>query len=382
MSPGLYNLWWRLATQDRSASWSDALLSAVLRAASVGYQAVVAGRNAAYDGGLIKPTRLSCPVISIGNVTVGGSGKTACVELVTKHLTAMGRRVAILSRGYGGPPGPYALRWASGRLVVDSPDRRQRSVDELADEPRMLAARLDGVPVVVGARRSETGRWAIKMWQPHVIVLDDGFQHRPLHRDCDIVLLPARMPPAGWALLPRGPMREPLSSLTRAQIMILTKADQVEGTALEALRECIRAVNPQAALLTAVHEPTDVLDGGSGALEPLARLEGKQVGLVSSVGDPESVEQTVRQCGAQIAWHRSFPDHHAYTADDVAAVWDQVEAQRPDALLTTEKDWVRLRQCLVASGQWPVPCWIIRVRMRILSGADALHDRLARVCSG
>ena len=338
------------------------------------YGAAVAARNAAYDHQWLKQARLPARVVSVGNVTVGGAGKTACIELIAKKLTADGRRVAILSRGYGGLRRAYWLRVEGGRLCVNGD--ALAAADGLADEPQLLALSVEGTPVVVGADRARTGAWAVKQFRPDVLLLDDGFQHRRLHRDCDVVLVHARMPLGGWALLPRGPMREPLSALQRAQVVVMTKVDEAWETSA-ALAERLRSFNRHAVLATAVHEPTAVVDTSSGERHEPRRLAGRRVGLLSSIGDPDGFEATVKRLHATILWHRAFPDHHRYTQADVAWVLDEANRTRPDVVLTTQKDHVRLRPWTTDQGPGTVPLWVLGVRMRIVSGEAELDARLA-----
>jgi tetraacyldisaccharide 4'-kinase len=373
MRRSLHDAWWRLATGP-TRSPADWLVRTVLDGASVVYGAGVGLRNAAYDRGVIPQTRLTCPVVSVGNLSVGGTGKTSCVEFLAQTLTGMDKRACILSRGYGGSDKrPYILRQVGGQLDITGhrvPD------DELPDEPQLLAWHLADVPVVVGARRSTTGRLAVSTFHPDVILLDDGFQHRRLARDCEIVLVNARMPLSGWPLLPRGPMREPLASLRRADILIITKVDQAMESAA-ALRERLRALAPQAAVATAIHEPTDLEEPLRGERLPLDRITRGRVSLLSSIGDPEGFEQTVRQLGATILAHQAFPDHHRYRSYEWQEALQRASVLGVDAIVTTEKDLVRLRPWLRSVDPGRISVWVLRVRMRLLSGADTLHARLA-----
>jgi len=341
------------------------------------YQAAVTLRNTAYDRGWVKPVTLPCRVVSVGNLTVGGTGKTTCVELLAKKFMAQGRQVAVLSRGYGGRRRPYWLRMEGGQVLLDG---RAGAVDDgLADEPQLLAAHLAGTPIVVGPRRKETGRWAWDLFHSEVMILDDGLQHRQVHRDLEVVVVHARMPLGGWALLPRGPMREPLSALARAHIIMLTKADEAFET-IAAMRERLQAIAPEAVVVTTAHEPAALVDAQSGQQESLKRLEGMRVALVSSIGDPAGFESTIRRLHATIGWHAAFPDHHRYRAADWTAICARATAHRPEALITTEKDWVRLRPIVAAHGSWSRPLWVLNVRMHILEGEASLDDRLAGVC--
>ena len=372
MWQSLHDAWWRLATRNHPQSFPEALACFLLQSGSVAYRAAVALRNAAYDRGWTRQAALPCRVVSVGNVTVGGTGKTACVELVARKLAAQGTRVAVLSRGYGGARGEYWLRWEQGRLAVHG---RAAEAGGLADEPQLLAQHLEGIPVLVGPRRDRTGRRACEELAAQAVILDDGFQHRRLRRDCEIVLVHARMPLSGWALLPRGPMREPLESLSRADIIVLTKADEALDV-VGALGERLRAFNPEALIVTASHEPVSVIAPLIDEQQP-PRLAGRRVALVSSIGDPAGFEATVRRLQATVVSHRIFPDHHVYHRPEWEAVCEATRATRPEAVLTTEKDWVRLRG--VVGHEAPVPVWVLRIEMKLLTGEALFDARLAGV---
>ena len=373
MWQSFHDAWWRLATRSQPHSFSNALASRVLQTGSIAYQAAVSLRNLAYDRGWARQVRLPCQVVSVGNLTVGGTGKTACVALIARKLRVMGQRVAVLSRGYGGARRHYWLRSEAGRLMVNG---EATNADGLADEPQLLASQLEGVPVLVGPRRELTGELACRKFHVDAVILDDGFQHRRLSRDCDIALVHARTPLGGWALLPRGPMREPMASLKRAHVLMVTKADEALET-LAALRERLRSFNPEAALVTAVHEPSRLIDGVSGEHSAPSRLHGLRVGLVSSIGDPAGFEATVRRLDAVVLWALAFPDHHRYQGGDWARIVEMAHQSRPDAVLTTEKDWVRLQRWTMDERRMTVPLWILGIEMKILDGEDALDARLA-----
>ncbi len=376
MYQALHDAWWRLATQSQPRSVTQALACGTLQMGSAAYRAVVTLRNAAYDRRWIASVRLPCRVVSVGNLTVGGTGKTTCVELITSKLAGRGHRVAILSRGYGGSRRTYLLQWDGRQLLVNG--EAAPSPNGLADEPQLLARHLGGIPVIVGARRDHTGRMACETMRVETLVLDDGFQHRRVQRDCDVVLVQARMPLGGWALLPRGPMREPLASLTRAHVVIVTKADEALQT-LGALCERLRALNPEADILTASHEPTALEDPWTQAQQDPAQLGGLRVGVLSSIGDPEGFEATVRRMHATVAWHRAFPDHHVYRSAHWASICAQATQTRVDMVVTTEKDWIRLQAQARSASPPAVPLRLMRIRMKLLSGEEALDARLAGV---
>ena len=354
MWQSIHDAWWRLATLDRPHSFPDALACRLLDAGAAAFKSASALRNLAYDRGWARSVRLPCRVVSIGNLTVGGTGKTACVELIASKLARLGRHPAVLSRGYGGSRGGYWVRWERGRLAIHPSGQAAHSPAVVADEPQLLAAHLPGTPVVVGARRDEAGRFACSQLNADTLVLDDGFQHRRLARDFDIVLINARMPLSGWPVLPRGPMREPLTSLRRAHALIITKADESLET-IGALGERLKAFNRDAALASASHAPVSLTDPLSGRSEPLKRLDGARVALLSSIGDPAGFEATVRRLHAEIAWHRQFPDHHVYRPEDWQAVASAAASGAPAAIVTTEKDWVRLEPAVRGGPSAPVP---------------------------
>lgn len=343
------------------------------------YGAGVALKNQAYDRGWLRQARLPCPVISVGNLSLGGTGKTACVEYLAAKLTRQGLRVCVLSRGYGArSTSPYWLVERQGRLLVNG--EPAASPDGLADEPQLLARHVSGVPVVVGSRREQTGLMAYEELHAEVVLLDDGFQHRQVFRNLDIVLVNARMPLSGEHLFPRGPMREPLESLVRAHVIIVTKADQSLDM-VAALQEQLKRFAPQALIAMAIHEPEGLRDWHTDEAVPLERVNGHRIALLSSIGDPEGFEQTVKQLGASVVSHAAYPDHHRYQPSE----WDEVvrtaHASRADALVTTEKDLIRLAGFNDEGSGPSVPVWVLKIRMRMLSGEPALDDRLAGVCA-
>jgi tetraacyldisaccharide 4'-kinase len=292
---------------------------------------------------------LDAAVVSVGNLTAGGTGKTPMVALVARELARRGRRVGVLSRGYRAP--------ASG---------------EPNDEGLLLARLLPGVPQAQDKDRVRGGERLVEEGVD-AIVLDDGFQHRRLARDLDLVLVDATAPfglPARdgekpvRALLPRGLLREPLARLSRAQACVLTRCDQVPAARLAALRAEIEDAAPGVPILRASHRPAAYVDA-RGARRAAAELAGVEVELVSAVGNPDAFERTVTALGAKVAAHRRFPDHHAYTREDLAGLGTRTP-------LTTAKDAVKLERL-------GVPCGVLEVELRIDAGAsvlDALLDAL------
>ncbi len=292
------------------------------------------------------------PVISIGNLSSGGTGKTPMAALVAKRLQSEGRRVVVLSRGYRGE-GSGAPR------VVSDGERVLLGPEAAGDEPALLARLLPGVPVVVGKDRRESGRLALERFAPGVIVLDDALQFWQLHRDLDIVLLDARRPFDNGHVLPRGLLREPPSHLARAGIVVLTRADRVPQEALEATRARVAVLARRADVFTARHAPITWVRARDNAVEPKDALEGRDVFAFAGIADAGSFVATVEALGARTLQMRDLGDHHVYTGADVAAL----SAARCDAAVTTEKDLVKVAP-LWPHDQAP-PLYALRIGMQL-----------------
>lgn len=323
----------------------------LLRAPAWIYGAAVVVRRAAYDRALAPATKLDVPVVSIGNLTAGGTGKTPASVWLVRELQRRAYRPGLLSRGYGAAPG------------------------SMNDEALLLARLLSDVPHVQDPRRARGGAQLVERGVD-AIVLDDGFQHRRLARDLDLVLVDATRP---WglpsvdgrepvcALLPRGLLREPRSSLARADAIVVTRSDQVAERELAALESVLALHAPGRPLARAVHAPRAYVDADGAAHDPRA-LAGREIDVVSALGNPGALERTLRDLGAIVREHRVFPDHHRYARADV----DGLGGSR--ALVTSGKDAVKLAALGVAHG------WI-DVEFRITRGAgpiDALLDALPR----
>jgi tetraacyldisaccharide 4'-kinase len=338
---------------------------AVLGAASLAYGAAVMGRKALYGMGVLKRKRLAAKVVCIGNLTTGGTGKTPAVLLAAHTLRQRGHNVAVLSRGYG--------RQNAGKDVTVLLDGRQADWRSCGDEPWMIHQSLvgQGVPVLVCSDRAKSGEIAVDMYDSRVIILDDGFQHLRLHRDLDVVLINARNPFGGGRLLPLGDLREPVSALRRAQMVVITHADRVTAPELAALREEIERLHPGVQVLESAHKPDHLLDLRTEKKLPLTHLKGKAVTALSGLGDPLSFETSLEELGATLAQKWRYADHHAYSGRDL----DSVESLRGDLpLVTTLKDFTRLP-----------PDWrerlggevlVLGIKLDILKGRNAWIDTL------
>jgi tetraacyldisaccharide 4'-kinase len=322
----------------------------VLAGAALVYRGGLILRRAAYATGALRTRRLPCRVVAVGNLTLGGTGKTPLVELIARELAARGRRVVVLSRGY--------RRRARGPLaVVSDGDRLLVPVTEAGDEPYLLARRLPGVPVIVGRDRYRAGELAVARFAPDVLLLDDGFQQMRLASDVAVVALDARAPWGRRGLFPRGTLREPPAALARAHLLVLT---HVGGAADPAWAERqVRRRAPRAPIAHADYEPEALEDVGAGAVLPLDALRGRPCVAFAGIGAPDRFVETLAELRVAPRDFVAFPDHHAYTRAEVRALETRAHRAGADVLLTTEKDAVRL------TGRGTVPLWALHVRLRL-----------------
>jgi tetraacyldisaccharide 4'-kinase len=311
-------------------------------------------RNLAYSWGWRRSERVEAPVISVGNLTVGGTGKTPAVEYVAGYYRRHDRRVAILSRGYGAAEGHN-------------------------DEALVLFANLSDVPHLQDADRVRAARIALEELESEVLILDDGFQHRRLARNLDVVLIDATLPWGYGYLLPRGLLREPIRGLRRAQLVLLTRCDQVEPDRLTELQQRIARIAPGIPVAESCHEPVGLVNSDQ-ADEPLDRLRDRPIAAFCGLGHPEAFRRTLLDLGANLVGFRAYPDHHRYTREDIAdlAAWVRGLDGSSLEVVTTQKDLVKIRlNNLDAGGGAPLaPLWALRIRLKILQGQDTLDHLL------
>jgi len=332
---------------------------------SLPYGAAVRARNRLFDLGALPQHDVGCPVVSVGNLTVGGTGKTPMAIRVAGMLRDRGMRPAVLSRGYGGKSTAGVLVVSDGRQPLAGPD-------EAGDEPVLVARRLPGVPVLAGTKRAVTGRYARENFGADVLVLDDGFQHRWIRRDLDIVLLDSRRPLGNGFLLPRGPLREPPASLERAGIVVLTRSED-RSDPLDGSLAGLLAGRP---VLRTRIRPTKLV-ATDGTEMPLSHLAGRKAFAFAGIARPESFRQTLEGLGACLAGFRALPDHHRYGAENVRQIERALDESGADILVTTEKDGVKLSGLAAFSRR----LFCLAIETEILEGADALETAL-RVCLG
>jgi tetraacyldisaccharide 4'-kinase len=307
-------------------------------------------RNGLYDRGRKRTHRAPVPVVSVGNLTLGGTGKTPCVEYVARYFREQGLLVATLSRGYG--------------------SREGRN-----DEARVLEMNLDDVPHLQGADRVALARAAAEELESEVLVLDDGLQHRRLARDLDVVLLDATEPWGYGHLFPRGLLRESPRGLARAGAVVLTRCDLAAPEALARLREQVARLAPGVAVAETTHRPVEWVNAEHATL-PLDALRGRPVAAFCGIGNPEGFRRTVQGLGLEVAAFRAFPDHHAYARADVEDLRSWARQQATECVVvTTQKDLVKLPLTRVGERE----LWALRIRLHFLSGQEQLDRRLKEV---
>jgi tetraacyldisaccharide 4'-kinase len=324
-----------------------ALLRGTLRLLSVPYGWGVRLRNRLFDRGWKRVHRAAVPVVSVGNLTLGGTGKTPCVEYVAEFYRRLDLLVAILSRGYGAAQGQ-------------------------SDEALVLEANLPDVPHYQGADRVALAAAAVEQSESEVLVLDDGFQHRRLARSLDVVLVDATAPWGHGYLFPRGLLREPRTSLARAGAVVLTRCDQVEPAALTRLRDEVARLAPGVAVAETTHRPVEWVNAER-ATAPLQSILQRPLAAFCGIGNPEAFRRTLTALGATVGAFRAYPDHHAYARTDVEDLRSWARQQATEGVVvTTQKDLVKLPLTRIGERE----LWALRIRLHFLAGQEQLDRKL------
>jgi len=325
------------------------LLGAVLYLFSLVYRAVVSLRKILFRYGMLMSRSLPCKVVSVGNITLGGTGKTPLVVSLAGFLLGKGMRPAVVSRGYG--------RKDESQMLIVS-DERAVLTDTATggDEPVLIGSRLPGVPVVVGCNRNAAAQSAIQRFNSGVVILDDGFQHFRLKRNLDIALVDATDPFGNGKIFPAGILREPIGGLRRAHAIIITRINAVAS--VEALKSRIARIT-SARIFTSFQRPLDLVDDLTGELKPLSVLRGTKVLAFSGIARPESFTSLLKALGAVISGERIYPDHYEFTKADLSEIFKKAADDRVNMIVTTEKDAVRLRTLK------PDGIWALRIEIMI-----------------
>ena len=359
-----------------------AVARVILLALSQVFHLAVKLRRFLYEIRLLRDSTLGVQVIAIGNLTVGGTGKTPVVEKFARELQNEGRTVAILSRGYRSKPPPLSQRFINTLLLrQDSTPPRVVSdgksllldSETAGDEPYMLASNLKDVVVLVDKDRVKSGRYAIEKFGCDTLLLDDGFQYWKLAgRRRDIVLIDCQQPFGNERLLPRGTLREPPSHLARATTIFITKSDGNTGQ----LRARIMKHNPRAGIIECIHAPLYFEDVFTGERQGLEFLKGRKLASLSGIAQPESFEQSLVRLGADLVYSKRFADHHRFTQQELLNAINRSKKRQAQVIITTQKDAVRFPKL----DRRDLPIYFMRVEIKIISGATDFQDCVRQIC--
>ena len=354
----------------------DWFVLSVLSIFSVIYEAGVRLKLSLYKAGIFKQTKLPCCVISIGNITVGGTGKTPTAQKMAIIIQKMGYRVVILNRG-------YRSHWNEEIGVVSDGKKIFMTAYEAGDEAYLMAKTLPGIPVVIGKNRAVTGEFAVKKLNAQVIIMDDGYQHWTLYRDLDVVLVDTLNIFGNRRLLPRGTLREPLQNLDRAGMFLLTKTDQSSVFSRDGLRDTLAKYNSHAPIIESVHKPVNFVEiadwykGLRSHAKSLEELKGRSVMVFSAIGNPSSFEQTLSDVGLDIKEAIRYPDHHDYGMLEMQYIMERAIKENVGALITTAKDAVKIPTEFIYFDR-EVPLYVLNMEIRITSGRDLFQETIAR----
>lgn len=359
---------WEKRRARLASSWSG---KAVLWLCTLLYGAAVVVRRALYEWRILTSRKLGAKVISIGNLTTGGTGKTPAVLLAAQTLRKRNHPVAIVSRGYG--------RKVKDGEVVALLDDKAPDWTICGDEPWMMhhALQGQGVPVLVCADKAKAGHEAVTYYHSKLVIVDDGFQHLRLKRDLDVVLVNARDPFGGGHLLPLGNLREPAPVLSRADLIVITHADRVGPEALAALKSRLTALAPKTPVIESAHKPDFLLDVKTEERHKLSALEGRSIVSLCGLGDPGAFEEQLQALGAKIAQRWRYPDHHPYKIRELRSI-EKLRGHKP--LVTTFKDFTRLPRGWQEELSGEV--FVLAIKLDIMKGRNIWIDTLLSLAPG
>jgi tetraacyldisaccharide 4'-kinase len=347
------------------------------------FECLVQTRLYLYQNRILRDRTLGCLVISVGNLTVGGTGKTPVVEKIARALQERGRRVAILSRGYKSEPKPLWERFwqrvtfqkeADEPRVVSNGQELLLDSASAGDEPYMLASNLKDVVVLVDKDRVKSGRYAIEKLGIDTLLLDDGFQYLALKSKLNLVLVDCTNPFGNNHLLPRGTLREPHRNLKRADYIFITKLEKAGN---DELKQLIRKYNSRAEIIECGHRPLyfqNVYDADD--RKPLGFIKGKKISSVCGIAMPDGFEQGLVRLGAELIYSKQYADHHRYSQQEILNMINRSRKRYAEVIVTTEKDAVRFPKM----DRVDVPLYFLRVEIEILSGANDFDDCVSRIC--
>lgn len=343
--------------EEHSGTCSKAMLKALYPLSEI-YGFVVKTRIFFYKNGILKRVRLPVPVISVGNITMGGTGKTPVVEYISKYLQKKGKRVAVLSRGYAA-----AIRYEKSSLAKNVCN----------DEYLVLKENIPDIPNFLNKDRVKSGLEAIKQFQAEYLLLDDGFQHIRLARDLDIVIIDVLNPFGYEHVVPRGMLREPLEELKRADMIMLTHVDQCGHETIEGIINRLSEVARHVPLVETVHKPMWLESLQGAETTDVNWLQGKRVLAFCAIGNPASFRKSIEGLGGELLDFRIFPDHHIYTSSELAELNAEAQRMKPDAIIVTQKDRVKIENDHI---QWDFPLWTLKMEICIVKGYEIFENKI------
>jgi tetraacyldisaccharide 4'-kinase len=361
----------------QSKGLAAGLLRLLLSIASFFYASAIAIRNFFYDSGIFKKHKVNAVVISVGNITTGGTGKTPLVIRLCNFLRQKNISCAVLTRGY------KTQKQATGHESLHrTPNGGATSHKPRAtiDEPAVIAQSCPDAVVIVNPDRIAGAKEAIEKHNAKVLILDDGFQHRRLFRNLDIVAIDAAEPFGFGRLLPAGLLREPTNSLKRADAVVITRSDLVGESELNSLEQRLLEINPKLLIVKSVHKPSKIQFSDDKEQSP-EYLKGKRIFAFCGIGSPDSFLRTLERCGAVVGGAQIYDDHYHYTEDDVSYLMQKAEQINADIIITTLKDWTKMRHP-DAIKTANIPFAYIAIELNITDGEDKLRRLIAEAIAG
>jgi len=343
---------YRSVVSGAAAGWKPSAMRVLLRGLSVPYGGIIRVRNLLYDGRMLPSHSAEAVVVSIGNLTTGGTGKTPLVIWLANALTRKGIRCAILTRGY------------------------KTRAGSLSDEPALLAKACEETPVVVNPDRAAGARKAAGVHHAQVVILDDGFQHRRLRRDMDIVAIDATCPFGYGRMLPAGLLREPIGSLRRADAVVITRFDQASEEQIAQIETRIHQIRAEMPVYRAVHRHTEARTF-HGQRSTAGDLGGKKVFVFCGIGNPSAFVSSVESLGCRVAGKQIFDDHHAYTPQELKTILGRAGKLGAEVILTTEKDWVKA--ALLTAEKSEIPLVYLTMELEFLTCPDTITEKIERL---
>jgi len=332
----------------------------LLRLVSLLYLFAIQGRSCFYKTGILKVKKLPCPVISVGNLTLGGTGKTPVVAYIARFFSDKGLNPVVLSRGYGRSVRTPIAIVSDGKNILLNPE-------EAGDEPYLLAENHPSLPILVGKNRYQSGIKAIKEFNPDVLILDDGFQHLSLARDLDIVLINNSKPVVNDHIFPSGPFREPVSALQRSDVVLYTHSDESTGDGFENI-----SVKKDGLRLKASHDFENISRMKDKKIKLPEELNKKKIAIFCGIGEPGSFRKRIEQYGGEVVYFETYPDHYVYNAEDIEFIRQRARKLKAELILTTQKDEVKIK--------WIAPAvpfiWVVRLKIGFVEGEQKFQEAL------